>query len=59
MKDILEVISKLDIPDNLKVNENNKDYSKNKSNILQTGGYEKTKYFMRSKNILPPNFMDK
>lgn len=59
MKDILELINKLDIPDNLKVNQNNKDYNKNKPNISQTGGFEKTKYFIRSKNILPPNFMDK
>ena len=59
MKDILELISKSDIPDNLKVNENNKDFNKNKNNNLQTGGFEKTKYFIRSKNILPPNFMDK
>jgi len=56
MKNILELISELDIPNNLKVI-NNKE--SNKNNILQTGGKKKSKYFLKSKNIMPDNFLDK
>ena len=49
---MFELINKLDIPDNLKVNQNNKDYNKNKPNISQMEVLKKLNILSIKKYIL-------